>query len=54
MSFSLLGYSQVYGKSWKKYCFGVFKWFQAGKEKGVWFEMLEESKLELGIIFYYR
>lgn len=35
----------------KKYIFGVFKWFQAGKEKGVWFEILEESELEFSHYF---
>lgn len=36
----------------KKCFFGVFKWFQAGKEKGVWFEILEESEPAFSHYFF--
>lgn len=28
------------------FCLFIFKWLQAGKEKGAWFEILEESEPE--------
>lgn len=37
----------------KNYFFGVFKWVQAKKEKGAWFEISEESEPEFSHYFLF-